>query len=79
MTEKTSSLPQVSIGTIVDQRLKVEAALSDTLGEGAYLGQDLTSDTKYIVLAIEDDDKPEMEALRKVSHSHLVKIDAIEV
>ena len=69
MTEKTSSLPQVSIGTIVDQRLKVEAALSDTLGEGAYLGRDLTSDTKYIVLAIVDDDKPEMEA--PVSYTHL--------
>ncbi|HEY6722769.1 MAG TPA: hypothetical protein VI197_02025 [Polyangiaceae bacterium] len=78
MTENISSLPKVSIGTIVDQRLKVEAALSDTLGEGAYLARDSTHDTKHVVLAVDDDDKATMEALRKVSHAHLVKIEAIE-
>jgi len=78
MTENISSLPQVSIGTIVDQRLKVEAALSDTLGEGAYLARDPTSDTKHVVLAVDEDDKSAMQALRKVAHAHLVKIEAIE-
>src|SRR5688572_13827061 len=78
MTENTPSLPQVSIGTIVDQRLKVEAALSDTLGEGTYLARDPTNDTQHVVLAINDDDKPAMQALRKVAHAHLAKIEAIE-
>lgn len=78
MTENTPSLPQVSIGTIVDQRLKVEAALSDTLGEGAYLARDSTNDTKHVVLAVNDDDKAAMHALRNVAHAHLVKIEAIE-
>lgn len=78
MTENTSSLPQVSIGTIVDQRLKVEAALSDTLGEGAYLARDSTNDTKHVVLAVDDDDKAAMQALHNVAHAHLVKIESIE-
>lgn len=78
MTENISSLPQVSIGTIVDRRLKVEAALADTLGAGVYLARDQTNDTKHVVLAVDDDDKAGMQALRNVSHAHLVKIEAIE-
>lgn len=78
MTENTSSLPQVSIGTIVDQRFKVEAALSDVLGEGAYLARDTTNDTKHVVLAVDDDDKAALQALRNVSHAHLVKVETIE-
>lgn len=78
MTENTPSLPQVSIGTIVDQRFKVEAALSDSLGNGTYLARDTTNDTKHVVVAVDDDDKPAMQLLRNVSHAHLVKIEAIE-
>jgi len=77
MKESTPSHPTLSIGAVIDQRFKVEAELSESLGQGAYLAEDQETGAKCIVFGISDIEKPALEAMANISHAHLAKVLAI--
>jgi len=77
MKERTRETPLVTVGTVIDQRFKVEAELFDELGQHAYLAKDQKLGGDSIVFPISESDKTALSALAKVEHAHLARVQAV--
>lgn len=78
MSETPDPLPEVIAGTIIDQRFKVEAALPESFGVGAFAAKDEETGTPCVAFAISQVEKPAIDALRKINHAHLAKVLAVQ-
>ncbi len=74
MKESTTSLPSITVDSLIDQRFKVVAELSDGLGSGAFLAEEQDNGAERVVFAVSGADKAALRRLGELSHAHLAHV-----